>query len=223
MNEQERANALAEQLDRWLIDDAVIETNSDEFADLLQVAEQIVDATPKPQPDFGPRLKQSLQSSDTTNGGTPSSRNTLLIGAVITLVVGALFAGLVIVGLFVGGLLQDEVAPTPTNPPAPVEPSIDPTSIQATPTPAPTSTATPQTIDVKQTTDTLVLPSPTSTAIIDILPLVTTTTEPTDEIIVPLDLVPGQPSNGSDDGGSNSGNGNSGTSGNSGSDDDDDD
>lgn len=201
MNEQERANALAKQLDTLLAGDSLPETPEGELAGLLQIADQLTEATPAPRPDFGPALKESLLKS-VVEGGPATTGGTTMVGLILTMVVGGIVVVLIGLGLVVGSLLQTPATPTPENDLAPAEAPDENAPVNVIPSPSPTAAAaTPQVTSTNQATDTLTLPSPSPspTAIIDVLPPVTITLEATGEFVSPPDLIPGQPSSSNDD------------------------
>ena len=201
MNDQERADALAEQLDTLLAGDSLPEQPAGEMADLLQLANQLTEATPAPRPDFGPALKESLLKSVADGGaGIAVTSGLAITGLIVAIVVGGVLVVLIALGLVVGGLLQNQATPTPEGSSVPVSVPDENAAPSVAPSPPVTkATVVPQATNTHQAVDTLTLPAPSPTTIIDVLPPITITVETTDQIVSPPELVPGQPSSGSDD------------------------
>ncbi|NWG75693.1 MAG: hypothetical protein HXY24_14005, partial [Rubrivivax sp.] len=73
MNEEQLADLLAQHLDTMLEGGSLPEILPPEVADLLAVAQSFTETTPKPRPEFGPALKETLLVPLDGNGATPSA------------------------------------------------------------------------------------------------------------------------------------------------------
>jgi uncharacterized membrane protein YgcG len=220
MNEQQLADALAEQLDTMFAGEAPPPTSSNELTELLQVANQLSAAAPTPRPEFGATLKASLLQSAS---GSAVAGGTTLTGTILTIVFGGIIVVVVTLGLVSNNFLAPTATSTSESRPAPMAVPTSTAVVQPTINPTPTveNTPTQQPAITNPATNTLILPSPPATAILDMLPPITDTVEPGEELIFPpAELLPGQSSTNNDDDDGNSG-GSGSNSGGGGSDDDD--
>lgn len=202
MNEEELADLLAQHLDTLLEGGDLPETLPPEVADLLAVAQNFSETAPRPHPEFGPALKESLLGPTvSTNGPTPST-GSAFGGPIIAVVVVGLLAGAAILAVLTSIVIFSLGGSNATTTPAPLQTQTAPTQPAAAPL---TPTLTIEPTATGQPTSTSTMPAVTSTPVVDVLPVITVTIEIT---IAPPALVPGP--GGSDGGSGNSGGGNSG-------------
>lgn len=198
MTEEELADLLTQHLDTLLEGGSMPETLPPKVAGLLAVAQNLAEAAPRPRPEFGPALKESLLGPAVSGNGAPPSTGSAFGGPVVTMVIVAgLLAGAVLLAslvIFTIAGSNDSTAPAPvqtqTTPAQPAAAPLTPTlTIELTATGQPT--AAPAT------------PTVTPTPIVDVLPVITVTIEIT---VQPPALVPGS-GGGSDQNGGSGGSG----------------
>lgn len=215
MTEQERADALAEQLDALLTGTPPTSPPPDELAELLQVAGQLTAAAPAPRPEFGPALKESLLKTGLQGGPATATAGGSLSHGLLAVIIGGVIITLVALGLLAGSMWFNRATPTPNQSPAPAATADDsrPAGDSRPTPPAAEATIAPQATLTNQAADTLAAPSPapSPTLILDVMPPLTDTVEATGQPISLPELIPGQPSSGSgddaDDDGGNGGGG----------------
>jgi hypothetical protein len=195
MNEEQLADLLAQHLDTLLEGGSLPETLPPEVADLLAVAQSFTETTPKPRPEFGPALKETLIGPLEGNGATASagsaSGNPMLA---IVIVVG-LLAGAVMLALLASIIIFRNTGSNDSATPAPVQTQTTPTQPAVAPF-TPTLTVEPTVTSQPAATPTT--PTITSTPVVDVLPVITVTIEIT---IQPPALVPGSGGDNDNNGG----------------------
>jgi hypothetical protein len=195
MNEEELADLLTQHLDTLLEGGSLPETLPPEVAGLLAVAQSVAETAPKPRPEFGPALKETLVGPLGDNGATPSAGPAFGSPIVMVVVGVGLLAGVVMLALLTSIIIFRNTGSNNAATPAPVQTRTTPTQPAAAPfTPTMTSqpAATPST------------PAVTPTPVVDVLPVITVTVEIT---IQPPALVPGSRGGSGNNGGGNGGGG----------------
>lgn len=95
MNEEQLADLLNEHLDALLTGAPLPETAPDEVTELLAIAHSLAETAPRPRPEFGPALKESLLGPTTGgNGAGPATGSTFSRPTFFILLIGVLVIGI---------------------------------------------------------------------------------------------------------------------------------
>jgi hypothetical protein len=201
MNDEQLADILASHLDALLDERSPTPPPGDEVAQLLHLAQDLVETAPAPRPEFGLALKSSLLASTSGSGG-PNGSGGPTIGPQLLLVV--IVGGLVILSILalIGGAAvfrANQLAifgdPSPAGVPSQVGPGIDQEEPASSGPYAPTLETVPAPTAEPGSTNEATESVPSDllkpTIVLDKLPPITDTIEATETFSSPPDLVPG--------------------------------